>query len=81
VRHQAVATSELQSTRRRMIDPTEGGDDSGARQAPGCAAGDDDAESTTGVCWMTAGGGDMESTSDVAISTVGSSVPTPTSST
>jgi hypothetical protein len=63
-----------------MLDPTGGGDDSGARQALGCAAGNDDMESTVGVCWMKAGGGDMQSTADVEISTTTSRLAMPASS-
>jgi hypothetical protein len=63
-----------------MLDPTEGGNDSGARRALGCAAGNDDVESTIGVCWMKAGGGDMQSTTDVEISTTTSGLAMPASS-
>jgi hypothetical protein len=45
---------------RRILDPTERGDDSDARQTPRYTAGDDDMESTTCVSWMMSGGGDME---------------------
>jgi hypothetical protein len=59
---------------RRMLDPTEGFDDSGAWQASGCNASDDDTESTASACWMIAGGGDAESTIDVVILTAGRSL-------
>jgi hypothetical protein len=63
----------------RILDQMEGDDDSSAGRAPGYAAGNDDAESTVGVCWTTSGGDDKERTTDVAISTAGRSLLMPAS--